>query len=300
MYVPFKIFNLKPCSLSTSKLFYVALFGCALLLLQSCSTLRDLSKTIQKPRLSVQDVRVTGFNFQQIELTYDIKVDNPNGVSLKMLAYDYSLDIDQHTLVKGDQRQETSIGAADASVIQVPMTLSYSDVYETVNSLRDADEASYNFLSSLTFDIPVLGQTSVPVRKQGTVPLLKMPEIRLEDFNVESLSFSGADVNLKLRLNNPNGFDINVNGLDYDLMIDGDQWAEGEALQNTQIKKDGITELNIPLSLKFSDMGRSAYRILSGSQSFDYRVKGVFDLNIQQELLGNTKFDFDRSGQLSL
>lgn len=52
------------------------------LLVGGCKTLQDLANSIQKPSLSVDNVRVTGFNFQQMELTYDIKVENPNSVEI--------------------------------------------------------------------------------------------------------------------------------------------------------------------------------------------------------------------------
>lgn len=268
--------------------------------MDGCAALEDLSNTIQKPSLSVENVRVSDFNFEEMELTYDIKVDNPNALSVQMLAYDYNLDINEHTLVTGDQKKELAIEASGASTFQVPMRLNFRDVYRSVQSLRDSEEVSYNFLSNLMFDLPVLGQTKVPVRKEGRIPLLKTPKISLEDFEVTGINLSSADINMKLRFDNPNGFGINVNALKYDLMINGEQWFNGTALQGATIKEQGVTMLNIPVSLNISKMGMSAYRLLTGGESFDYKIKGNFDLNAQHELLGQTTLDFLRSGNISL
>jgi LEA14-like dessication related protein len=180
------------------------------------------------------------------------------------------------------------------------MRLNFADIYRSVQSLRDTKEASYNFLSTLTFDLPILGQTKVPVNKKGRIPLLKTPTISLEDFNVTGINVSSADINLQLRFDNPNSFGIDVHALNYDLMINGDQWASGTALKGKTIPEKGVTILNIPISLNISDIGMSAYRLLTGGKPFDYQIKGTFDLNAQHELLGQTTFDFLRTGKLSL
>ncbi|MDZ7659299.1 LEA type 2 family protein [Fodinibius sp.] len=278
----------------------VILLTCTLLLLDGCAALEDLSNSIQKPQLSVENVRVSDFNFEEIELTYDIKVNNPNALSVQMLAYDYNLDINENTLVSGDQKKQLAIEASGESTFQVPMRLNFADIYRSVQSLRNSEEASYNFLSNLTFDLPVLGQTKVPVSKEGRIPLLKTPRISLEDFNVTGISLSSADINLQLRFDNPNSFVIDVHSLNYDLMINGDQWANGTALEGATIKQKGVTTLNIPISLNISKIGMSAYRLLTGDEAFKYQIKGDFDLNARHELLGQTTFDFLRSGNLSL
>jgi LEA14-like dessication related protein len=272
----------------------------ALLLLDGCAALENLSNSIQKPQLTVENVRVSDFNFEEMELTYDIKVDNPNALTVQMLAYDYNLDINENTLLSGDQKKELAVEASGASTFQVPMRLNFAEVYRSIQNLRESEEASYHFLSNLTFDLPVLGETKVPVHKEGRIPLLKTPKISLQDFTIARVNLSSANINLQLRFDNPNSFGIDVNALNYDLMINGNQWADGTALKGTNIKQNSVTILNIPISLNISTIGMSAYRLLTGGQSFGYRIKGDFDLNARHELLGQTTFDFLRSGNLSL
>ncbi|SMO68314.1 LEA type 2 family protein [Fodinibius sediminis] len=270
------------------------------LLIMSCKTIKDLASSIDKPRLSVDDVRVTGFNFHQMQLIYDIKIENPNAVALQMLGYDYNLDLNGSSFIKGDQTEQVDIDAGGESIIQVPMTLDFSDVYQAISGLSDQDETTYNFLSHLRFDLPVLGATEIPVRKEGSLPLLKLPRINVQNLKVQNLSFSSADLALQLAFDNPNGIGFDINQLTYDLVVNGRPWAEGMALQDVSIRENGTTQLTIPLSLNLSEIGRSGYRILSGSESLEYQLRGTFNFNALHELLGSTNFTFDRSGQLSI
>lgn len=268
------------------------------LLIGGCKALQDFASSIQEPRLSVDNVRVTGFNFQQMELTYDIKVENPNSVSVRMLGYDYNLDLNGNAFISGDQAEKIEIEASGESIFQVPMTLNFSDVYRTVSGLSDQDETSYHFLSHLRFELPVLGATEIPVRNQGSIPLLKRPKLDVRNLEIQNLSLSGADVILKLAFDNPNGFGLDINQLTYDLQVNGDQWADGTALQDVNIRENGITELDIPISLNISQIGMSAYRILSGSDPLDYQLKGHFKVDVLHELLGSTSVNLNRSGKI--
>lgn len=270
------------------------------LVITGCQTLQDITESIQIPKLSVDDVRVTGFNFQEMHLTYDIKVANPNAASIQMLGYDYGLSINGDSFLTGDQTEKITVEASDESIFQVPMTINFSDLYDVVSGVATKDEASYRFLSHLNFDIPILGETEIPVEKQGKLPMVKLPKLNVQDLTIDNISLSSADVNLKLRLDNPNGFGLNIDQLNYDLIINGSQWAVGKALQDVNIKEKGITELSIPISLNIGQIGRSAYQILSGSESVAYKLKGNFQFNALHKLLGTTDFDFNRTGKISI
>ncbi len=276
------------------------LFLSIIIFISSCSALQDVASTIQKPKLSIQDVRVSDFNFQELSLVYEVKVENTNPAAIQMLGYNYALDVNEHAFLKGEQTQKMEISASDSSSLLVPVTLNFRDLYQTIKGISEKDESTYAFNTQLSFDLPVLGRTEVPVSKNGTIPVVKLPKLKVGDVNVQSLSFSGAKINLQLLFDNPNGFGMKVNNLMYDLEVNEDPWASGTALQNVQIAPNGITELEIPLTLSLNKIGMSAYQILTGSKKANYRVKGTIDFNVLHNLLGNTQLRFDESGEVPI
>ncbi len=233
-----------------------------------------------------------------MELTYDIKVENPNTVAVEMIGYDYNLDINEHPFINGDQSKTMSIEASGESTFEVPMTLNFPDLYRTASELASEDESSYQFLSHLRFDLPIIGTTEIPVKKSGNIPLLKLPKLSMQTIEVNNLNLSSADLTLKLAFNNPNGFGMNIGQLNYDLIVNGSQWADGTALQGVKIQENGLTQLEIPISLNITQIGTSAYQILTGSENLDYQFQGNFQFNVGHELLGSTNFDFNRSGEI--
>ncbi|MDZ7682035.1 MAG: hypothetical protein U5J63_10085 [Fodinibius sp.] len=92
---------------------------------------KRLSNSVQKPTISVQDVRVTDFNFQEMELTYDVVMNNPNAVSMQMLGYDYNLNTNETTLVSGQQGKKLTIDASGKAG-SASMTIKFRDLYTAI------------------------------------------------------------------------------------------------------------------------------------------------------------------------
>jgi LEA14-like dessication related protein len=281
-----------------STLLFITIF--TLTLATGCSALEDLAGSIQKPSLSVTDVRVSDFSFEDIELTYDVRIDNPNPVSVNMASYSYDFKLNNQTFVEGGQNENSTIEASGSSNFEVPVRLNFQKVYEGVRTLATASEAGYELLGSVSFNLPVLGVTPVSFSKAGNIPMVKLPAIRIQNLQVQKLSLSSADLVLNMEFENSNAFRILVNGFNYDLQINGDDWASGRALQQVNIERDGITQLEIPISLNIAEMGLSIYRMLSGSGDLNYQLNGTFDLGTDHPLLGQTNFQLNRSGSLPL
>ena len=271
-----------------------------LLILMGCNALQDLANNVQKPGLSVTDVRVTDFDFDEIELTYDVTVDNPNALSLQLSSYNYDFKLNDETFIEGQQDKTMSIEASGESTFEVSVNLNFKKVYEGIRTFANSDQAPYEFLSEVTFDLPVLGLTKIPVSKKGSIPMINSPNIRIGNLEVQNLSLSKADLVLNMAFDNPNAFGIKINSFDYGLTINGDQWAEGQSLENTLISEKGTSQLAIPISLNISEIGISAYRLLTGSQELNYSLNGTFNLGTTHPLLNNTDLNLSRSGSLKL
>jgi len=271
-----------------------------MLLIGGCQTLNDLANQVKKPTLSIEDVRVTGFSFNELSLVYDIKVDNPNAASITMTGYDYRFDINGSEFLTGKHDRKVAINSKGENIVEVPVTVNFSRLYRAIEGIVKNDESDYRFLSTLRFDLPALGQTNIPVQKQGNIPMVKMPTVSMKDISVESLSLSGAELAVDFRIDNPNGFGMEFNTLDYNLKINSDRWASGTAMQGTWVKANAVSELRIPISLDIGQVGMSAYRLLSGSGSVNYRVDGNISVNALHELLGTADIAFDRSGSISI
>ncbi len=134
----------------------------------------------------------------------------------------------------------------------------------------------------------------------GDFPLLKLPKISVKSVKLKGLALTGADLVLKVQLDNPNAFSMLLEKFRYEFAVDGKNWISGLAEEPTQITEKGQGFVDIPISLDILQMGRSVRQLLSGDKDLNYSFGGDLDLATSLPILGKVSLPFDRSGSIKL
>ena len=268
-------------------------------IISGCSTITDLVG-INDPEFKVSNVSLANLSFDKVDLMLDVDVYNPNKIALNFAGFNYDLFINKNSFLKGKQELEQKIKANGNSHFKVPIELDYKNLYDTFQTLTGKDEIDYNVLLGFDFNLPIVGKTSFPLKQNGSLPLPKIPTIEFDDFKVENLSFTGADLNLKLIIENPNSFDLIMNSFNYDLNMDGKSWAKSVMNEKKKIPNKGKTVLSIPVSLKFLTMGKSVYNSLTSKKPLEYNLSGKMNLDTSLPIMKNMVLPINRSGKINL
>lgn len=279
----------------------VCLTFCALIL-SACSALNALigGANIKRPEVSFVDAKLSKLSFDTADFVFDLKIQNPNSVGVKLAGFDYDFMINNNSFIKGDQQKELEIKAQGEETIQFPLSLTFIDLYQTFQSLKDQGESSYLINFGFSFNLPVLGVVRVPVSKEGKFPLLKLPKISLETFKLKGINISGADLVLTLRLKNPNIFSMILENMQYKLDVNGSKWVSGNMASNVQVKENDESLVEIPISLNFLEVGRSVYQLVNSDRELNYQFGGSLDLMTSLPILGKVDLPFSLSGQTKL
>lgn len=272
------------------------------MLLCSCSAFRGLlgGVGIERPQVDFTAGRLTTLSFDAADFLFDLRIRNPNPLGVKLAGFDYDFLIDGNSFLKGKQEREVEIEAKGESTVQLPLSLRFVDLYQTFKGLRDQDISTYQLNCGFSFDLPVLGVVNVPVSKEGNFPLLKLPKVDLDALKLKSLSLSGAELQLMVRLSNPNALSMMLERFQYHLEINGMRWISGDLKENIQVTSKSESHIEIPISLDLLQMGRSVYQILTGGESLRYQFGGELDLTTSIALLSNVSLPFDRSGSIKV
>lgn len=278
------------------------LYGFVFISISGCAELTKVLQQmdIQRPTVSVADVRMTGLSFDHTDLNFKIQIDNPNGVNISMAGFDYNFDINQKSFLSGKQDQAIAIAARGQSQFDFPVTLKFSDVIRTVGDLLERDSAAYKIDLGLMFDLPVLGKQKIPLSYDGQFPIPKLPAIRVKSLKLDKIGLTGADLSLELMVDNQNAFALDLAGLDYTFAVNGTQWVSGVQKSVNAIKKYDQGSVTIPISLDFLSMGRSVYQLVNGNSDLDYKLEGSVNVGGGIPLLGTQKMPFSQSGKIDL
>lgn len=278
------------------------LFVITMIAIAGCAQLNQILKqtNIQKPQVEITKIAITGLSFEEADLLFDIKINNPNSIGISMAGFDYDLHLNNTSFLKGDRNKKMEIIANGDATIQLPLSLNYQNIYKTYQNLKDADDINYTLNTGFSFDLPFLGPVRIPVSKSGKFPTLKLPSISLHAIKLNRLTLTGADFNIGIKVDNPNTWSVLLNNLDYTLNINGSQWIKGKTTNQVNIPSKQNNIINIPLSLSFLEIGSSVYSLISNGKGLNYSLTGSAKLGSSLEMLGQFDLPFNKSGYIDI
>ncbi|MDZ7262226.1 MAG: LEA type 2 family protein [candidate division KSB1 bacterium] len=245
-------------------------------LILSCAAVKEL---IQPPIIDFKSVNLTEFSFNHLTLDFALSIYNPNPVGASLSGYDYSFVIEGNEFLKGDETRSITLASQGSSILHIPVTVRFKELYELFKSIENQDTVSYR-LSGHFRPTGILSGFNIPFTKSGSLPAVKTPRLSLSNLKVQGLSLSKVDLELVLKIDNPNFFGIDMSQLDYKINISGQEVASGLAKNLAQVPKKGIGTITLPISFNFSGVA-SALRSAITGQSVDCVVSGGAELNTQ-------------------
>jgi LEA14-like dessication related protein len=260
----------------------ILLFFLFLFFISGCAILRDYAD-VQRPSVTFSDMSIQSISFDGVTLLFDFDVKNPNRFGILADQYSYEFFINDNSFISGTQRENIRISRESTSVVQVPVSLNFSEMFNTFSSLVQRDSFSYNISTEVQFDVPGLGRQRVPVSTAGELPIPRIPRIEFSGFNVRSISLSGAEMDLSFKISNPNPFGISLSNAAYAFHVNGREWLDTRLGDRIRIDGSESDIVTIPVRLNATQMGSVLLDLIGGSTRFDYNLTGSADISADLE-----------------
>ncbi len=268
-------------------------------ILAGCAELTKQADAI-KPTAKLTATRLANINFEQADLVFDLAIENNNPVGIPVSGIEYDFKIENQTLVSGVTSQALQIKPASTSTVQLPVTLKFDDLGKLAGELRNKNSIIYQLDTQVIVNLPVIGNYTVPVSKQGELPVPKMPVINIKDIKIKNLSLKTADIVATVEVDNPNDFDLGLSDFNYRLNINQQSWGEGSIQKINNIPKKATGSIDIPMKLDLLTAGQSVYKSLLNKQPLEYQLMGAIKLDTGIDLLRNYKIPLDIKGKAAL
>ncbi|WP_114418787.1 LEA type 2 family protein [Marinospirillum perlucidum] len=251
---------------------YRLLAGLLLILtLSGCSFLSSFYEP-ETPEVKVVDQRLVALNLEEARLEVDIEVFNPNQFSLPVGALDYSLTVQGHSLAQGEQNQGFSLGSKKTETLTFVVDVNLPAAVATLADLKNSNRLDYQLSGGLVVDLPLLPGKRLAWETSGQLPLPQRPEIRLADLKVDHLTFTAARLVATLEITNPNIFSVDIERLNAGLELSGTNILDTRLNPGSSFPSQSSRQLQIPLDISFSSLGRSGYSALVDRTAINYRL----------------------------
>jgi len=212
--------------------------------LDGCKSLQDL---IQRPTVKGVAVSVVGVDFETLKLRFDVGVENGSSGTLAIAGYDYDLHIDGRPFLDGMSDTEIELKPRSVTTIPVPVVIPFSDLLKTLDAVTSRQDVAYDLAVALMVKTG-LGNYRVPVQKAGRLPLLSLPQVRLQGVKLDAPTLKGASLEVAVEITASPRPAIVLTSLTYALTINEAKVAAGTA-QPEPAKGTGAQVVRIPVQL---------------------------------------------------
>jgi len=124
--------------------------------------------------------------------------------------------------------------------------------------------------------------------------VLQEPRVSLQSADIASLSFTGAQLLCKVRVENPNAFDIPFPETGWQLFINTNSFVSGVVRNNERIGAGRSTVVEVPVNLNYLDIFNT-FSSLRGSQKADYKIALALKFNLP--VLGEKVWNIEHTGE---
>ena len=259
----------------------LSLIGCA-----------ALENHLQKPTVQYAGSHLVSATLYDAELNFLIHVDNPNPIGLPIQGLNYSLDINHKKLLSGSAQHDAQIPANSGIDLSLPVVIRYEDFLEGLLQLKDQDAFEY----TLQGDID-LGVFQLPYHASGTLPLPKLPQIRLKSIKVQRYTLENIETSIQINIANGNDFALRANGLTYQLLLNNIATISGESSQAIDVPAHSDATVAINNKFNLVELGK-VFDIFRRGNNVNAVLTGQLDIPVANEQ--NKLIPFSWSGDTDI
>ncbi|EPS72652.1 hypothetical protein M569_02104 [Genlisea aurea] len=231
-----------------------------------------------KPTADVSGFHINNINLERADVLISLLVHNPNPVPIPLFDINYLIESDGRDLVSGSIPDAGTIHAHGSKTIEIPVLVVYDHIRSTYHDIKPGTIIPYRVKVDLIVDVPVFGRLTLPLEKEGEIPVPYKPDIDVEKIRFVKFSFEETVASLKLKLENKNDFDLGLNDLDYEVWLGEVSIGTAELAENSTIRKNDVTYLDIPITFRPKDCGSAVWDMIRG-RGTDYSMKGNINVD---------------------
>jgi len=238
----------------------------------------------KSPKFQMSDIEVSSIDFDGLTMTSNVSTLNEQTFGSTILEHNYKVIVSDQIIVSGNIDNAAEMGPEQSTNSKLDIYIPFSALFSRFNSFGDMET------------IPVLIESTIKSKQSGSetalpivqidsiqtrVPVIQLPRIVVDTLELKSFNLAVAELDLSLRIINPNPVPVIVNSLEFDILVYGTRWTNQRINQRFEVPIRSDIVINTPFSMRPRDFNTEVYRMLNMSQEFEFHINGTVYYDIQ-------------------
>lgn len=246
--------------------------------------------------LTLKEKVIKDLSSSGLVLAFHVLAANPAAQPRELVRYRYRVRIDQKEYINTEVALAAPlvVPGGGRTLIGLPVKITYELLFKAIGPVEG--QALCDIVGDLFFRNERQKEQKVSFAYSGEFPIFRDPEIDLLPLEVLDLTVGGADVVVRPRFRNLNGYDLIVEDIDYEIFFSGRPVLAGAIPGDKSLPRTGEKTFALPFLLDFFEAGEDV-RAGFASDAFPCRFKGRI---VVASVWGRLIIRFDRTQDLRL
>ncbi len=246
--------------------------------------------------LSLKEKRIRDLSSKGLVLAFHVSVRNVSSAPVRLSRYNTRVTVNQKEYLRMPVAldEPIAVGAGEEIVIALPFKVTYELLVQAVGPV--GEKALCEAVGEFVFRDEKGKEEKLPFAYSGEFPVFQDPAVEFLPLTVNDLTVGGGDVIFNVRLTNPNGWDLVMETIRYDLKFGDTSVLAGEIPGDKSVPARGAREFALPFLLDFFETGKGVYDMLEHPPV----ACGFSGVVVISSVWGPLTIGFDQAGPLEI
>ena len=130
-----------------------------------------------------------------------------------------------------------------------------------------------------------------------SVPSFREPKMFMQALEFSKISFAGVELMARIRVENPNTFEIPFPEVNWEFFIESYSFTSGTIKNNNRLRANSYYNIEIPVTIGYLEL-LDNFIFLAGRKDFDYKVLVHARIALVEQ--GGRNWNFERTGNVPI
>ena len=246
--------------------------------------------------VNLKEKRIRDLSSRGLTLAFHVGIRNSSAEACFLTRYNYRVTINQKEYLRLPVvlTDPIRVGGGEEVLIALPLKVTYDLLFQAIGPIEE--KAACDMVGDLFFADEKKREEKIAFALSGEFPIFKDPVIEFLPLRVNDLTVGGGDVVFDVRIGNPNGYDLIVDTMTYDLRFGETGVLKGEVPGDKSVPAKGDKTISLPFLMDFFEVGKEVYDLLQ-KPPVPCRLSGEIVVN---SVWGRLVIAFDKAGPMDV
>lgn len=253
-----------------------------------------------KPKMGMAISKIDQITDSTVSMSLRLLIDNPLPAGLKIQNFSYLVKLEETEIIKSTYAEKLEVLPEDSTWVNLPVKVRIEKLTSLTEKLAKlSDSARYQFEAIINLEKPVLGQRIVQITVEKYLPLIRLPKVEIVKFDLEKIRLTNSEIVIRLKLSNPNVFDINFKDPQYTFDL-------GKQTDLVHGQKEGLTKIpakdasifEIPAGINLGKTLKTAGHLILKGKKLPFKMHFETKVMSENAVMNKAAMKIDLQGDL--